>query len=448
LHKCETNLQIKHNLVYNLGILFFIQCVSMVFVACGLNHQTASIGLREQVAMHAPAQLSLLHRLMQSPNISEAVVLSTCNRTEIYCETSHPELVAQWLIPTHQSTCDTLRSSLYLYQGLDALQHLMRVASGLDSMILGEPQILGQLKQAYQQGCAIQSVKKELRILFEYAFRTSKKIRHVSQIGNHPVSVASAGVQMISRLFTDYASLKVFLIGSGETARLAAKYLHKQGVRKFYVASRTFEHAQTLAQEFSAKALTIKDISSHLPQADVVISATTCPLPFITKNMVERALYQRQNKPMCLLDLAVPRDIETEVNKLSFVTLYNLDDLQNLTETSLQQRRTSACDAEKLVEEAVAHFSGQHRSLQANSAICHYRHQMQQLAEQELERALGKLAAGLNQEKVLRELCNRLVNKLTHQPTVGLKQAAWDGKIDLSTLTDYLLTNEADTLTV
>ncbi len=409
-----------------------------MFVACGLNHKTAPINVREKVALPPAMQDSLLNSLVSLPEINEAAILSTCNRTEIYCDTEEPEIIARWLAHEHQLPQDVLSPFLYIHQGKQGIKHTLRVASGLDSMMIGEPQILGQMKQAYHQACRLGTVKSQLRPVFEYIFSASKRVRTHSGIGANPVSIAYAAVQLIGQLFTNYRSLSVFLIGSGETASLVAKYLHQQGVHRFMVASRTIDNARKLADTFGGKTLSIGDIPQYLPQADVVISATACPLPFINKSLVEHALQQRNHAPMFFLDLAVPRDIETNVNELDNVHLYNVDDLQVMIEQGMNERRNAALQAEQLIESELDNYIRWHRSLRAKDVICDYRNHMQSLAQQELERALKKLSSGQNQQAVINEFSERLVNKLTHHPTTGLRQIAWDGREDLLSLAQYL----------
>jgi len=410
----------------------------MVFVACGLNHKTAPLEVREKVAMPASLQDSWLQRLADLPAIHEAAVLSTCNRTEIYCDTDDPDSLVPWIAQENHLHLEQLSPYFYMHHGHNGIRHTLRVASGLDSMMLGEPQILGQMKQAYQQACRAGTVKTNLRSVFEYVFSASKRIRTSSGIGTNPVSIAYAAVQLIGQMFTDFSSLKVFLIGSGETATLVAKYLHKEGVRQFTVASRTRENAVILAEVFAGAALAIGDIPQHLPQADIVISATACPLPFISKSLVETAMEKRAQKPMFFLDLAVPRDIEADVGELDAVRLYNIDDLQFMIDKGMSERRSAARQAEQLIESELDNYIRWHRSLRAKDVICDYRNQMQSLAQQELQRAIGKLTSGSCQHSVLSEFCDRLVNKLVHNPTAGLKQAAWDNREDLLDLVHYL----------
>lgn len=411
----------------------------MVFVACGLNHKTAPISVREKVALTSATQDSLLNSLISLHEVHEATILSTCNRTEIYCVTQDPHSLVNWLASTHGLAIEALSPYLYIHKGQEGIKHLLRVASGLDSMMIGEPQILGQMKKAYQEANDLGTVQTKLRPIFEYIFSAAKRVRTQSGVGNNPVSVAYTAVQQISQFSTDYTSLRVMLIGSGETASLVAKYLYEQGVRHFMVANRTLENAQKLALTFGGQAIEISNLAQHLPQADVVVTATACPIPFINKNLVQQALPQRNHTPMFFLDLAVPRNIETNILELgSEVNLYNVDDLQNIIEKGMEERRQAALHAEEIIENELHNYLSKQRSLKANQVICDYRTQMQGVAKKELQRALKKLSAGHCQKLVLNEFSERLINKLTHSPTAGLKQIALDGREDLFTLAQYL----------
>ena len=411
----------------------------MVFVACGLNHKTAPLDVREKVALPVAMQDTLLSSLVGLPAVNEAAILSTCNRTEIYCDTDDPNTIIPWLAREHQLSPDLLTPYIYMHHGHHGIRHTLRVASGLDSMMLGEPQILGQMKQAYQQGCRAGTVKNNLQHVFQYVFGATKRVRNQSGIGNNPVSIAYAAVQLIGQIFPDYSALNVFIIGSGETSSLVANYLKKEGTHRFMIASRTQENSQALANSLGAKALTISDIPHYLSQADVIISATSCPLPFINKGMVEHALNQREQAPLFFLDLAIPRDIEPNVAELPAVHLYNIDDLQLVIEKGMNERRTSAIKAEQLIDCELDNYIRSHRSLKANDVISNYRHQMQTIAQQELQRAMQKLSAGKCQFNVLEEFSERLVNKLTHTPTIGLRHAASDNREELLDLAQYLL---------
>ncbi|MFY7698212.1 MAG: glutamyl-tRNA reductase [Legionella sp.] len=416
----------------------------MVFVACGLNHKTAPLDMREKFAVPEATCKDLLTQLVSHKTFQEGIVLSTCNRTEFYYVTTQINSLLPWLANKHQLPIETIKPYFYSHQGDHAIRHALRVASGLDSMMLGEPQIFGQLKQAYQLGCRLGTVKNKLQYAFQYIFSASKRIRTTSGIGNNPVSIASAGVQLITERFKDPKSLRVFLIGSGETATLVAKYLHKQGVRQFIVASRSQDNANRLMAKFGGKTIAINNIANHLHQADVIISATACPLPFINKTMVQEAKKLREQDPMFFLDLAVPRDIESDIVEIADVHLYNIDDLQHKISQGMQERQIAALHAEQLVESELDRYIKQDRSRLANGVICDYRSQMQELAQIELQRAIQKLAAGECQVNVLTEFSERLVNKLTHTPTVGLRQAARDERLELLDLAQYLLKGSVD----
>lgn len=415
----------------------------MVFVAFGLNHKTAPINVRERIVFSPSMQDTFLQKLMEHPDISEALLLSTCNRTEIYCETNNPQLLCDWFTHEHQVPETYIKPHAYCYEGEKAVRHALEVACGLDSMMLGEPQILGQMKQAYQQATRLKTVNK-LRPVFEFVFSAAKRIRTQSGIGANPVSVAYAGVQLISKSTPVLKQLNTFLIGSGETAALAAKYLKQMGVNRFMVASRTLENAQRLAQQLEGVAMDITKITECLPQADVVISATSCPLPFINKKMVADALALRANNPMILLDLAVPRDIEPEVRELQQITLFNVDDLQHIIDKGMDERRRASEMAHDLITDEVKQFARKHRSQKANHVITSYRSQMKDIARQELERALGKISSGQCHHSVLNEFSERLLNKLTHKPTLGLKEIAGDDKDDLLHLAQYLFNTIAE----
>ena len=418
-----------------------------MFVACGLNHKTAPLSVREKIALPVAMQDTLLEQLVGLPAVNEAAILSTCNRTEIYCHTDDPDCIIPWLAHEHALPEEAIRPYVYMHYGDDGVRHAFRVACGLDSMMIGEPQILGQMKQAYQQACRAGTVDHCLRQVFPYVFSASKRVRNQSGIGNNPVSIAYASVQLAGKLFSDFSSLNVLIIGSGETSSLVAKYLQQQGVTRFMVASRTQKNAHLLAGTLVGEALSIGDIPHFLPKADIVISATACPLPFISKSLVKDALSQRNQSPMVFLDLSVPRDIEEDVKDLPGAHLYNIDDLQIMIENSINERHIAAKHAEQLIDSELNNYIHWRRSLRAKDLICDYRDQMHHLAQLELQRAIQKLSAGQCQYTVLTEFSKRLVNKLTHKPTIGLRQAARDDRSELLDLARYLLNPPVETIT-
>lgn len=418
----------------------------MVFVALGLNHTTAPLALREQMAQLAAQDHAPLDRLLQLPFVHEAVILSTCNRTEIYCETNDPSRLIPWLSEETLLSITSLVPHVYQHQGYDAIQHLLRVASGLDSMMLGEAQILGQLKQAFRTADDKQAIKSQLNQIFPFVFNASKRIRTQSGIGSNPISIASAAARLIGQFFPNYGSLEIFIIGSGETAALVAKYLYQYGVRKFTIANRTRENADKLALKWHAESLPITEIPTQLPKADVVISATACPLPFIDKAMVEQALKTNPQKTIFFLDLAVPRDIAPDVAELKNIHLYNIDDLHITIANGLNEKRAAAARAEALIEPELESYFRAHRTRTAQNVICNYRDRMQQLAAQELQRARQKMTTGQCEHAVLQEFSERLTNKLTHETTVGLRLAAADDHPHLLKLASYLFNATTSTL--
>ena len=421
---------------------------AMAFVACGLNHKTAPIDVREKFSLSSTAYNTLLDQLGQLNTIHEIVLLSTCNRTEIYCETDIPETLLSQLTQHMHFSIDDIERHFYLYQDDAAVRHLLRVASGLDSMMLGEPQIFGQLKRAYQEAAVAGTIKNNLHGVFQFVFGAAKRVRTQSGIGNNPVSIAYAATQLIIQQFKTIDSLNIFIIGSGETATLVAKYLQQNGAQHFMIANRTQEHANILATRLNAKTLSITDIPQYLSQADVVISATTCPLPFINKHMVEKALFDRDNALMFLLDLAIPRDIEANVATLDSIHLYNIDDLHNIVGAGMEERRAAALQAEQLINIEIENFQNWQRTTKANQLINDYRSQMKELAAQELQRAQQKLATGQCQQSVIKELSERLVNKLTHLPTLGLRQAASDERVDFLNFIQYFLNKNPEQSTL
>lgn len=410
----------------------------MAFIACGLNHKTAPIAVRETLALSLEQQKALLDAILDMPQVSEAAILSTCNRTELYCDIQNPDLLLPWFAHYFCLPLEEIQSYLYVHLDNDAIKHLLQVSSGLDSMMLGESQILGQIKQAFQHADAHGTIGVVFRQIFPFIFGASKRIRNQSGIGLHATSVAFAGAKLIQQQFPDMANSSVLLIGSGETASLVAKYLHQQGCRNFSVASRSAEHSNKLAERYTGQIIDIQAIDAALIDADIVVSATACPYPFISATMMRGVLTQRQQRPLFLLDLAVPRDIEPQVANLPTVTLFNIDDLERMTQEGLQQRQTAAQHAEKLIDYELKTFLYQHRALRAKGLICDYRNTMETFAEQELQRALQKLAKGSDQRDVMTEFSQRLIKKFTHIPTIGLRQAALDQRDEILDLAHYL----------
>ncbi|WP_427982363.1 glutamyl-tRNA reductase [Agarivorans sp.] len=397
----------------------------------GINHKSAPLGLREKVAF-SPEQVNQALTDASNKLGVEMVIVSTCNRTELYCNLGDTdgEKVVQWLVDYKKLSEQELRPSLYQYQQQQAVAHLMRVASGLDSLILGEPQILGQIKQAYTESREAGSVGSVLERFFQRAFSVAKQVRTDTDIGVNAVSVAFAAVSLAKQIFDDLRQSSVLLVGAGETIDLVAKHLADQGVKKMTVANRTVSRAKTLASRFGAEAITLNEIPEHLAQSDIVISSTASPLPIIGKGMVESALKKRRFQPMFLVDIAVPRDIEEQVGELRDAYLYSVDDLQGIVEQNMASRREAAEQAEFIVNQHSEEFMAWLRSLESVTTIRDYRSHSERVRDAAVEKALEALANGKDPATVIRETAFQLTNKLIHAPTEAINKAGRDGRLE------------------
>lgn len=416
----------------------------MPFIALGLNHQTAPIALRETVAVEA-AQLPKALKTIQALNgVHEAAVLSTCNRTEIYAhiDAGAEAQLLQWLSQQHGLSADSLQTYCYQHHDAQAIKHLFRVAAGLDSLILGEPQILGQVKMAWQAARDAQSVNGMLDRLFQQTFSVAKRVRTDTRIGAHPVSVAFAAVRMAQRLFTEMDRANVMLIGAGDTIELAARHLSDAKVKRLLIANRTLEHAQVLASQHGGVALPLHDIDRHLSEADIIISATASREPILNKKMIQAALKARKHKPMFLLDLAVPRDIAADVAELSDVYLYTVDDLEQVIEDNRASRREAANEAEVIIDLQVQHFVAWSQAQGNQNALKKLRASGEQTRDVLLEQAREQLANGQDPKIVLELLAHQLTNKLLHAPSAALRQAALRGDADLLRAAEKLYSND------
>ncbi|GGP52801.1 MULTISPECIES: glutamyl-tRNA reductase [Shewanella] len=404
----------------------------MSLVAIGINHKTATVDLREKVAFSPDRIHDAMKSLASRTRTGEAVIVSTCNRTELYCNNAEKQDIIEWLEEYHQLNHDDLMPCIYAYEEQVAVKHLMRVASGLDSLVLGEPQILGQVKQAFVKAKEAGTTAATIDRLFQNTFSVAKKVRTDTEIGAAAVSVAFAAVSMAKHIFSTLSTTKVLLIGAGETIELVAKHLKDNGVATMVVANRTIERAQAMCEEFNATAITLQQIPDFLAKADIVISSTASPLPILGKGMVEKALKQRRHQPMLLVDIAVPRDIEAEVGELDDAFLYTVDDLHSIIEQNMASRKEAAEQAELITEDQSHLFMEWIRSLESVDSIREYRSQSLAIKDELIERALNKLSQGGDSEQVIVELANRLTNRLIHAPTQSLTSASRQG--DLNTL--------------
>lgn len=367
------------------------------------------------------------------PSLSEVAILSTCNRTELYCalDPADENRVHTWLAHSRPVSLDELAGAGYRYWDQDAARHLIRVASGLDSQVLGEPQILGQVKTAYDIARSEGVLGPALNLLSQVSLQTAKRVRTDTDIGRNPVSVASTAVGLAKQIFSDLGSKATLLVGAGETITLVAEHLAAQGASQIAVANRTIAHAESLAGRFHGEALQLTDIPSQLHRYDIVISSTGSPLPIIGKGAVEAAIRQRRRRPMFMVDLAVPRDIEAEVAELPDVYLYSIDDLSAIVEENTRARTEAALSAHHLVDEGARQYLRELRTHEGQHVLRAFRDQASRLADDELAVARQELARGVAADIVIEQLARRLVNKQIHAPTVAIRGAIADGDADL-----------------
>jgi glutamyl-tRNA reductase len=405
----------------------------MALIALGVNHLTAPVSLRERVAFAPATTPSALGLLLAEPGVHEAAILSTCNRTELYCSVAEgaEDAPAAWLHRHQQVGANHLREFLYRHDDAAAVRHLFRVATGLDSMVLGEGQILGQVKDAWQLAREAQALKTPLDRLFQSSFAVAKRVRTDTRIGANTVSVAFTAVRLAERVFADLGQACVLLVGAGETIELAARHLVEARAHRLIVANRTLETAQALAGRFGGYAIALADLERHLPEADIVIASTASREPVIGRDAVAAALQARRRKPMFLVDLAVPRDIEPSVAGLEDVFLYTIDDLREVIDENLRGRREAAREAEAMIELQVEHYMSWWRALDLTGPLAQLRRAAESEREEVLARARTLLARGRPPGETLDWLAHTLTNKLLHAPSANLRAAALRGDVDL-----------------
>ncbi len=420
----------------------------------GINHNTASVDVRERVAFAPEKMHDALQQACADIGLDEIVIVSTCNRTELYCESgggtsaaqNQDQLqarVQQWLANYHQLQEDQLQDCLYGFSGTDLARHAMKVASGLDSMVLGEPQILGQLKSAYAVAREAGTVGNNLGRLFEDTFAVAKQVRTDTAIGENPVSVAFAAVTLAEQIFSDLGEVNALMIGAGRTIELVIQHLCRAGVAHVAVANRTLERALELKEKYGVDEVLFADLPEQLEKADIVVSSTASQVPILGKGAVESALKARKHRPMFMVDLAVPRDIEPEVADLEDVYLYSVDDLAEVIDSNMQSRHEAAAEAEEIIARGVAAYEEKERTLGIVPMLKNFRQKAEQIRDTEVEKALKQLDKGEAPEKVLANLARLLTNKLIHAPSVQMKKASADGRSELIQLAEQLFELEA-----
>lgn len=419
----------------------------MTLLAFGINHNTASLDIRERVAFSPDQMVEALVDARRCAQLDEVAILSTCNRTEIYAVTqAAPELLIDWLSAYHHLAQSDLHACHYWLQGDRAISHMMKVASGLDSLVLGEPQILGQMKSAYAVARGADAIGRGLHGAFQQVFSIAKRVRTETAIGENPVSVAYAAVSLAQQIFTNLKEDTALLIGAGETIELVARHLSEQGVRKLIVANRTLGRARELAEHFGAEAILLSEIPEQLHRADIVISSTASQLPLLGKGAVESALKLRKHKPVFMVDIAVPRDIEAEVGELDDVYLYTVDDLREVIDENIKSREAAAQKADAIIAEGVDLYLRELRALDSVSTIKAYRRKAESLRDNELAKAQKALESGADPQQVLNQLARNLTNKLIHSPTSAMKLASAHGRGEVIGLAQELFELSQDEL--
>jgi len=407
----------------------------MSLITLGINHKTAPVELRERVVFAPDKLTDALKKLAELHPVSEVAILSTCNRTELYCTLDNvdadTDTVIDWMSQYHKIDAIELKNYLYTYPENDTIRHMFRVATGLDSLILGEPQILGQMKDSYHQAMKAGTLGSTLGRLFQHTFTVAKQIRTDTAIGSSPVSVAFAAVRLARQIFSDMDKQTALLIGAGETIELTARHLHDNHVGRMIIANRTVERAHNLAGQFDGYGISLAEIPAHLAEADIIISSTASQDPVLYKDMVVKALKQRKHKPMFMVDIAIPRDIDPEIGKLEDVYLYTVDDLRDVIKEGQQTRQDAAKQADEIIDVQVQHFLAWAKSLNAVDTIREYRHKAELSRDEVLVKAKRLLQQGKPAEEVLQFMANTLTNKLLHDPSSSLRDAASHGRMEL-----------------
>ncbi|OPZ01863.1 MAG: Glutamyl-tRNA reductase [Alphaproteobacteria bacterium ADurb.BinA305] len=416
----------------------------MQLFALGLNHHTAPVAIREQVAFRPELLTEALADLVRAKPVKEAAILSTCNRTELYFATEHPQHAADWFAEYHRVALQDLSPYLYTFPQRDAIRHVFRVASGLDSMVIGEPQILGQVKDAVRHAEQAGTLGSTLHKLFQRSFSVAKEVRSTTAIGANIVSMAAAAVHLSERIFESVRDQRVLFIGAGEMIELCAAHFCGEQPRKVTIANRTAARAEALAARFGADVIRLDQVAEVLAGYDIVVSCTGSPLPIIGLGMVERALKARRHRPMVMVDLAVPRDIEAEVAASGDVFLYTVDDLAKVVDSGLESRQAAVIEAEGIIDERVDGFLHWLDSRGTVPTIRALRQHADALRRAELERASRLLARGEDPHKVLEALSQGLTNKLLHAPTRFLNDAEGELHGDCAELVQRLFNLHRD----
>ena len=413
--------QLTGILVYS--TLFCLMTLTHIQII-GINHHTAPIRIREKMIFSAEEYQHALQQCNALAEVSECMIISTCNRMEVVVVSNHTPNLIQWLANYHNVDNKQVANHCYNYQGQEAIHHLIRVACGLDSMLLGEPEILGQLKRAFQLSQQHNTAKQTLTRLMPRLFSIAKKVRSETQVGSGSISLTYATVGLAKQHFSDLGSIRAVFIGAGHIIQHALAHFNKHGLNSPLIANRSLEHADKLAQQFQGKAIRIGDISNHLADCQLLISATASPLPILGKGLIERIRQQSQHTPTVLIDLALPRDIEPEVRTIKGVQLYDLDDLQAIVKHGWDNRRTAADRAESIINIQAQTLQNDMAIAAHSQTIRSFRSHIEMLRDREIKVAIHRIQQGNNPEKTIHKCMTQLTNRILHQPTQQLRKAA------------------------
>ena len=403
----------------------------MHIVIVGLSHKTASVEIGERLAFAPTAMERPLRKLLELPPVAEGLIVSTCNRVELCAATKEPDAAIaamhRFLAEYHEIPPGEIDEHMYDYQGEDAIRHLFRVASSLDSMVLGEPQILGQIKTAYGYAAEFKTAGLILNRFLHKAFSVAKRVRTETAIASNAVSVSFAAVELARKIFDQLDNKVVMIIGAGEMCELAARHFVTNGVSKVLVTNRTFERAEKLAAEFHGKAVPFEYFVEHLAEADIVLTSTGAPNFILGQRQMEEVLKRRKNRPMFLIDIAVPRDIDPKVNNLDNSYLYDVDDLQGVVQANLKERKKEAGKAEAIVDQEIGQFHQWLANLEVKPTIIALRRKFEEIRQQELDKTFGNLKNLSDKDrKSIEAMANAIINKILHQPTSVLKSSQND----------------------
>ncbi len=405
-----------------------------MLITLGISHKTAPIEIRERLAF-SPEHIPLaLETLVSEVKLDEVALLSTCNRTELYCSStklapSFSKEIIRWWQEYNQTTFD-VHPYLYTFSNDVAVSHMMRVASGLDSMVMGEPQILGQLKTAFQTANQSGFLGKRLNRLFQTSFSVAKRVRHTTQIGAHPVSIAYAAVSLAKQIFSDLSQATVTLIGAGENIELTLQHLKAKDVHKIIIVNRTQANAKALTDIYGGEYVGLESLAQALAQSDIVISSIASAQPVLTHSHLEAVFARTKRRPILMVDLGVPRNIDAAIAKHEDIYLYTVDDLENIVVENLKNRELAAVDAQKIIEHATDAYMRWVKAGTQQQALKSFRHKVENLKNETLTLALKRIQRGEDPSEVITQFAHQLTQKLMHQPTISLKNVHHD-KIDL-----------------